>query len=132
VNAQMLQLAGPVRWWIVLGFLLRGILLAFAPAASLAEAAARDVVWWIVGSSRATRELSTRTLGFIPQVSSRRLVLAPAVLSGMLAHAGSLASLGVGAWLAAYSNQIQAAVDKRPSKLRAWASRCRSRPFSRS
>ncbi|MDI4231743.1 hypothetical protein OZ411_02825 [Bradyrhizobium sp. Arg237L] len=71
-----------------------------------------------------TREHSTGILGLIPPVRSRRLV-ALTLLSGILAQAGALASLGVGAWLATYSAKIQAAVDRRPStdwsgRLRAW------------
>src|SRR5438034_2976504 len=38
-------------------------------------------------------------LGLIPLVRSRRLVLGLTILSGILAQAGTLASLGVGAWL---------------------------------
>lgn len=46
------------------------------------------------------RRRSTGILGLIPLVKSRRLVLALTILSGILAQAGTLASVAVGAWLA--------------------------------
>ncbi|MDI4231747.1 ABC transporter ATP-binding protein [Bradyrhizobium sp. Arg237L] len=57
----------------------------------------------ITGASRETRERSTGILGLIPLIRSRRLLLALTILSGILAQAGTLASLGVGAWLVGHA-----------------------------
>ncbi|MDI4231742.1 ABC transporter ATP-binding protein [Bradyrhizobium sp. Arg237L] len=59
MNAQMLQLVGPVRWRIAssvgigllvtICYVLQGIFLAFALAALFVGSPVSDVIWWIVG-----------------------------------------------------------------------------------
>jgi ATP-binding cassette subfamily C protein CydCD len=57
----------------------------------------------ITDASPEPRERWTGILGLIPLVRDRRLALGLTILSGILAQAGTLASVGVGAWLVGHA-----------------------------